>query len=122
MLDNLVKLPYNIAMNEKLKSKYNARCKIVKAMAHPTRLFIIDELSKKEKCVCELQKMIGDDFSTVSKHLTILKDAGLVFGTKCGNQVFYKINASCACKIICCADNIIKNKLKRETKISSLEV
>ena len=72
MLDNLVKLPYNIRMNQNLKYKYDARVKIIKALAHPTRLFIIDELTKKEKCVCELQEMIGDDFSTVSKHLTIL--------------------------------------------------
>jgi len=109
-------------MNNKLKYKYDARVKIIKAMAHSTRLFIIDELSKKEKCVCELQKMIGDDFSTVSKHLTLLKNAGLVSSNKRGNQVFYKIAASCAGKIICCADNIIKNKLKEETKISEMKV
>jgi ArsR family transcriptional regulator len=89
-------------------------------MAHSTRLFIVDELSKKEKCVCELQKMIGDDFSTVSKHLTILKNAGIVLNNKRGNQVFYKIDASCASKIICCADNVIKAKLKKETLISQI--
>ena len=66
-------------MNNNLKSKYDARVKIIKAMAHSTRLFIIDELSKDEKCVCELQEMIGDDFSTVSKHLTILKNAGCIY-------------------------------------------
>ena len=108
-------------MNNKLKNKYEARVKIIKAMAHSTRLFIVDELSKKEKCVCELQKMIGDDFSTVSKHLTILKNAGLVLSNKRSNQVFYKIDASCANKIICCADNIIKTKLKKETKIAGLK-
>ena len=108
-------------MNNNLKSKYDARVKIIKAMAHSTRLFIIDELSKDERCVCELQKMIGDDFSTVSKHLTILKNAGLVLSNKRGNQVFYKIDATCACKIICCADNIIENKLKNETKIAGLK-
>ena len=113
----MVKLPYNIRMNQNLKNKYEARVKIIKAMAHSTRLFIIDELSKKEKCVCELQKMIGDDFSTVSKHLTILKNAGLVLNNKRGNQVFYKIDALCANKIICCADNVIKSKLKKETLI-----
>ena len=104
-----------------LKNKYDARVKIIKAMAHSTRLFMIDELSKKEKCVCELQKLIGDDFSTVSKHLTILKNAGLVLNNKRGKQVFYKIDASCANKIICCADNVIKSKLKKETLISNFK-
>ena len=107
-------------MNINLKNKFDARVKIIKAMAHSTRLFIIDELSKKEKCVCELQEIIGGDFSTVSKHLTILKNAGLVSGNKQGNQVFYKIDAECAYKIICCADNIIKTKLKKETLISQI--
>ena len=107
-------------MNQNLKYKYDARVKIIKALAHSTRLFIIDELTKKEKCVCELQEMIGDDFSTVSKHLTILKNAGLVSNNKRGNQVFYKIDATCATKVICCADNIIKNKLKKETQIAGI--
>ena len=107
-------------MNKNLKNKYEARVKIIKAMAHSTRLFIIDELSKKEKCVCELQKLIGDDFSTVSKHLTILKNAGLVLNNKRGKKVFYKIDASCAKKIICCTDNVIKSKLKKETLISQI--
>jgi len=122
LFDNLVKLPYNILMNQNLKNKYDARVKIIKAMAHSTRLFIIDELSKNEKCVCELQKMIGDDFSTVSKHLTVLKNAGLVFSSKRGNQVFYKIDAKCACKMICCADNIIKIKLEKETKLLNSKI
>ena len=109
-------------MNIILKNKYDARVKIIKAMAHSTRLFIIDELSNKEKCVCELQKLIGDDFSTVSKHLSILKNAGLISSMKRGAQVFYKIDASCAGKIICCADNIIKNKIKKEIKIAGIKI
>jgi len=109
-------------MNKKLKNKYNTQYKIIKTMAHSTRLFIIDELSKKEKCVCELQEMIGGDFSTVSKHLSILKNTKLISNNKRGNQVFYKIDASCACKIIYYTNNIIKNKLKKETRILSAKV
>ena len=117
-LDNLAKLPYNIrSMNQKTKILYDARVKIIKAMAHPTRLFIIDELAKSEQCVFALKQMIGDDFSTVSKHLSVLKSAGLVHSNKRGNKVFYKINVSCATKVICCTDNIIKNKLRKETKL-----
>jgi ArsR family transcriptional regulator len=46
-------------MNEYTKAQYDLRAKILKAMAHPTRLFIIDELSRQERCVCELTEMIG---------------------------------------------------------------
>ena len=54
-------------MDAKTQTKYEARAKIVKAMAHPARLMIVDELSKRgERCVCELTEMIGTDMSTVS--------------------------------------------------------
>ncbi len=101
-------------MNEKLKRIYVQRVKIIKAMAHPTRLFIIDELSKSERCVQDLREMIGDDMSTISKHLAVLKNARLIIDDKRGNHVFYRIDASCASKIIACTDNIIKKKLEED--------
>ncbi len=99
-------------MNTNHEKKYNNRVKIIKAMAHPTRLVIIDELLIKELCVCELREIIGGDMSTISKHLTILKNARLIIPDKRGNQVFYKIEVPCVSKIIDCADNIIKIKIK----------
>jgi hypothetical protein len=54
-------------MDIKTQAKYDARARILKAMAHPTRLFIVDELAKNaERCVCELAEMVGADMSTVS--------------------------------------------------------
>ena len=46
------------------KPLYEARAQIIKALAHPTRLFIVDQLSEKENCVCKLTEMIGADTST----------------------------------------------------------
>ena len=56
-------------MYQKRKSILEARAKVLKAMAHPSRLFILEELNKGERCVCDLTEMIGADVSTVSKHL-----------------------------------------------------
>ena len=70
------------------KTQHEARAKIIKAMAHPSRLFIIEELSKHECCVNELTEMIGADTSTVSKHLSVLKNAGLVTDEKRGKFYF----------------------------------
>ena len=72
-------------MESKTRQKYEARAQVIKAMAHPTRLFIVDELAKGERCVCELRVMIGADISTVSKHLSVLKQAGIVedYSQKC---------------------------------------
>ena len=73
-------------MHEKKKRQLEARAQIMKALAHPTRLFVVDELSKGERCVCELTDMIGADISTVSKHLSVLKQAGIVQDEKRGQR------------------------------------
>jgi len=66
-------------VDAKTQAKYEARAKIIKAMAHPTRLFIVDELARSdERCVRELTEMVGVDMSTVSRHLAMLKNAGIV--------------------------------------------
>lgn len=69
------------------KRIYEIRAKIIKAMAHPSRLMMIDALAKGEKCVCELRDLIGSDISTVSKHLSLMKEAGIVTDRKVGQQV-----------------------------------
>ena len=57
----------------------------MKALAHPSRLFIVDELSRSgERCVCELTEMVGADMSTVSRHLAMLKGAGIIEDEKRG--------------------------------------
>lgn len=70
---------------------YKAQAEILKALAHPTRLLIIDELSEGERCVCELTELVGHEMPTVSRHLSLLKFAGIVEDEKRGSQVFYKL-------------------------------
>ena len=75
----------------KTQAQYEARAKIIKAMAHPTRLFVVDELTRGgQRCVRELTEMIGVSMSTVSRHLAMLKNAGLVEDEKRGSQVYYR--------------------------------
>jgi ArsR family transcriptional regulator len=95
-------------MDTKTRQKYEARAHIIKAMAHPSRLFIVDELSKGERCVCELRDMIGADISTVSKHLSILKDAGIVEDDKRGLQVWYRLKVPCILNFFGCVENVLK--------------
>jgi len=95
-------------MNEKTKKHYQARARIIKALAHPTRLFIVDELSRWERCVCELRDMIGVDVSTVSKHLSVLKEAGVVEDEKRGLQVWYRLRIPCIVKFFGCVEEVLK--------------
>ncbi len=98
-------------MDQKIKAKYESRARIIKAMAHPTRLFLVEELSKGERCVCALTAMVGDDISTVSRHLSILKNAGIVTDTKRGTQVFYKLRIRCALNFFACVESVLKTQL-----------
>lgn len=95
-------------MDRKKKQRYEARAQIIKAMAHPTRLFIVDELAKGERCVCELRDMIGVDISTVSKHLSVLKQVGIVEDEKRGLQVWYSLRVPCILKFFGCVEDVLK--------------
>jgi ArsR family transcriptional regulator len=95
-------------MDANIKERYLARARIIKAMAHPSRLFIVDELSRGERCVCELRDMIGADISTVSKHLSVLKAAGIVEDDKRGLQVWYRLRVPCILNFFGCVDDVIR--------------
>jgi ArsR family transcriptional regulator len=96
-------------VNRKTQALFEARAKIIKAMAHPTRLFIVDQLSKGERCVCELTEMIGADTSTVSKHLSVLKNAGIIADEKRGLQVYYSLRVPCVMNFFGCIESVIKS-------------
>lgn len=103
-------------MDRKTQARFEARAKIIKAMAHPTRLFIIDELSRGERCVCELTEMVGADISTVSKHLTVMKNAGIVLDEKRGSQVFYTLRVSCIINFFGCVESVLESSAKEQLK------
>lgn len=66
--------------------------RIFKALSDKNRLRIIKMLEHRQLCVCEITDVLGLATSTVSKHLSILTDAGLIVGIKDGKWVDYKIN------------------------------
>ena len=103
-------------MKTRTKQRYEARAKVVKALGHPSRLFIIDELAKGERCVCELTDMIGADTSTVSKHLSVLKEAGIVKDDKRGLQVWYSLSVPCILNFFGCVEEVLKSNIKQARK------
>jgi len=105
-------------MDAKVQARLQARAKIIRAMAHPTRLFIVDELSRGERCVCELTEMIGADMSTVSKHLSVLKDSGVVQDDKRGSQVFYSLRCPCVLGFIDCVEGVLRSNLQEQQSLA----
>ena len=82
------------------------RAAVLKALAHPSRLMMVDELSRGERCVCELTELVGADISTVSKHLSLLKDAGIVDCERQGVKVFYRLRAPCVLNFFTCIEAV----------------
>ena len=106
-------------MDNRTRLNYKARAQIIKAMGHPTRLFIIDELSKGERCVCNLRDLIGADISTVSKHLSVLKQAGIVEDEKRGLQVWYSLRVPCILNFFGCVEDVLKVNVRQAQKAAA---
>lgn len=104
-------------MNPKTQARFEARAGIIKAMAHPTRLFIVDELSRKERCVRELTEMIGSDVSTVSKHLSILRNAGIVHVEKRGANAFYTLRVPCVLNFFSCVEKVLESTAEDQLRL-----
>ncbi len=105
-------------VDAKSQALFAARAKIIKAMAHPTRLFVVTELSQcDEKCVCDLTEMIGADMSTVSRHLAVLKNAGLVVDDKRGQQVYYRLRVKCIVNFLKCVQTVLENNAQAQQEL-----
>jgi ArsR family transcriptional regulator len=92
------------------QTEYKAQARIIKALAHPTRLFIVDELSRGERCVCELTDLIGVEMPTVSRHLSVLRNVGILEDEKRGSQVFYRLQVPCVLNFFKCVKAVQKHE------------
>ncbi len=80
------------------------RATLLKSLAHPSRLLIMEMLENKPCCVGELREAIGADITTVSKHLSVLKRVGLVRDVKRGTFSEYSLICSCVSHLIDCLE------------------
>lgn len=101
------------------KLEYDMKANVIKALAHPSRLMMVDALAEGERCVCELRELVGADISTVSKHLSVMKNAGIVDDRKVGQQVFYRLRVPCIIKFLGCVEAVIKEDLKVKEQVIS---
>lgn len=96
---------------------YEARAEIAKALAHKTRLKIIDILHEEGgHCVCELTEILDVSQSTVSKHLGVLKNAGVVSSKKEGLNVTYTLRIPCVKNFFGCLDQMIRENIEKKTE------
>ena len=107
-------------MDAKTQARFDARARIFKALAHPSRLFMVEVLSGGERCVCELTEMVGADMSTVSKHLSVLKSAGIVADEKRGMQVYYTLKMPCVMRFFDCVSEVMTRSAAEQVELASV--
>jgi len=89
---------------------FKMKAHVAKALAHESRLIMLDVLKNGDMCVCDLTDVIGADQSTVSKHLSVLKNCGILSDHKEGNKVFYHLETPCVLDFFRCALEVIRKR------------
>jgi ArsR family transcriptional regulator len=103
---------YMIREEELMRAERQAH--MFKALSHPIRIFILEKLKEKPWCVCELAAEAGIPKSAASKHLSQLKEAGLVDDSKTGTRVEYFLTAPCVLELAACAEAAVLANRKKQ--------
>jgi ArsR family transcriptional regulator len=83
------------------------KAEIFKALGHPTRLQIVEKLADGEECVCILLEMFNVDVSTLSRHLSVLKNAGILSDERRGKNIFYSLTCPCIVNMFECLEKTL---------------
>lgn len=83
---------------------------LLKALAHPIRVAALALLSNGDRCVCEIAEQLGAERSNVSRHLSVLANAGVVEGRKEGLRVVYSLRTRCVLGFLSCATEVLRRR------------
>ena len=106
-------------MEEKQKKLYEIQAEVFKSLAHPLRLAAVSYLRDGEKCVCDIIEYVGSEASNVSRHLSVLKKAGVVSDRKEGLSVYYRLNMPCAVSFFDCIKDMVQQQIEDRAALLS---
>jgi ArsR family transcriptional regulator len=89
---------------------YREQARILRILANESRLAIVDLLEDGERNVTDIVEHLGLDQSTVSKHLAMLRSAGLVEDRRAGNRVMYSLALPCILEVCSCVERALKER------------
>jgi len=96
---------------------FEKQAEIAKAIAHPLRIAIIDFLKDGEQCVCDIAETTGSERSNVSRHLSVMVNAGVLEYRKEGLKVIYKLKTPCILEFFSCVSKVLKQQVKDNEKL-----
>ena len=91
------------------KLSIQRKSEVFKALGHPTRLRIVEKLADGEQCVCDCLEMFDIDISTLSRHLSVLKNAGIIRDERRGKNIFYSLTCPCIVNMIECMEEVLSD-------------
>ena len=104
-------------LNKKKQLLFEKQAGIVKAIAHPLRIAVLDFLKDGEQCVFDIAQHLGSERSNVSRHLSVMISAGVLEHRKEGLKVIYKLKTPCIVQFLSCATGVLKQQAKENEKL-----
>ncbi len=104
-------------MSAKKQLLFQKQADIVKAIAHPLRIAILDFLKDGEQCVCDIAEHVGSERSNVSRHLSVMVNAVVLEHRKEGLKVIYKLRTPCILEFFSCITASLKQQVKADEKL-----
>ena len=96
---------------------FEKQAEIAKAIAHPLRIAIVNFLKDGEQCVCDIAEHIGAERSNVSRHLSVMVNAGLLECRKKGLKVIYRLRTPCILEFFSCVSSVLKQQVRDNEKL-----
>jgi DNA-binding transcriptional ArsR family regulator len=103
-----------VAMEEQV---IELKAEILKALAQPTRLKILEFLRKGEKCICEIVPAINGEQSNISRHISVMQKSHLVTTRKDGVKVMVEVKDQKIFDILDRVTAILKNRMNEQSKL-----
>lgn len=100
--------------NPKQLPVFEARARVAKALAHPSRLMMLDALGEGPMCVSDLTQLVGADQSTVSRHLAVLQASGIIGHKKDGARAHYYLKTPCLTGFWQCIQSVLEQNLEEQ--------
>jgi len=96
---------------------FEKQAEIARAIAHPLRIAVIDFLRDGEQCVCDIARHVRSERSNVSRHLSVMVNAGLLESRKDGLKVIYKLRTPCILEFLSCTGRLLKDQARDNDKL-----
>jgi ArsR family transcriptional regulator len=104
-------------LSKRKRLLFEKQAEIAKAIAHPLRIAVVNFLKDGEQCVCDIAEHVGSERSNVSRHLSVMSNAGLLEYRKEGLKVVYRLKCACIVDFFSCVSSVLKQQAKDNEKL-----